>query len=182
MGLNWLWFCLVTAAAFFVTYECTKSLLGTGGVLAAPHVAPVTHMLAASLGEIVSLAVSHPPNFFFLSLCFFPLFYSTGKLLDCCLFVLVSYILSASICRQTSCLLAFLRACFSPLCLFPTTACPKWTPPTRVTHCCLLKILRPRFNGTAGAARGQVCSLGCRLWDPAGALLSTLPALPPLAG
>ncbi|GLD69927.1 S-adenosylmethionine mitochondrial carrier protein, partial [Lates japonicus] len=48
------------AAAFFVTYECTKSLLGAGGAVAAPHVAPVTHMLAASLGEIVAvLSVSH---------------------------------------------------------------------------------------------------------------------------
>lgn len=55
MGLNRLWFCLVSAAAFFVTYDCTKSLLGAGGPLAAPHMAPVTHMLAASLGEIVSL-------------------------------------------------------------------------------------------------------------------------------
>ncbi|KAL6111846.1 slc25a26 [Pungitius sinensis] len=42
------------AAAFFVTYEYTKSLLGAGGPLAAPHTAPVTHMLAASLGEIVA--------------------------------------------------------------------------------------------------------------------------------
>ncbi|XP_037347163.2 mitochondrial S-adenosylmethionine carrier protein [Pungitius pungitius] len=42
------------AAAFFVTYEYTKSLLGAGGPLAAPHAAPVTHMLAASLGEIVA--------------------------------------------------------------------------------------------------------------------------------
>lgn len=74
MGLKWLWFCLVTAAAFFVTYECTKSLLGAGGVLAAPHVAPVTHMLAASLGEIVSVPVPHPPNYFFPSLYFFPPF------------------------------------------------------------------------------------------------------------
>lgn len=63
MGLKWLWFCLVSAAAFFVTYECTKSLLGAGEVLAAPHVAPVTHMLAASLGEIVSLSVPHSPYF-----------------------------------------------------------------------------------------------------------------------
>lgn len=54
MGLKRLWFCLVSAAAFFVTYDCTKSLLGAGGPLAAPHVAPVAHMLAASLGEIVS--------------------------------------------------------------------------------------------------------------------------------
>lgn len=57
MGLKRLWFCLVTAAAFFVTYDGTKSLLGAGGVLAAPHMAPVAHMLAASLGEIVSLLV-----------------------------------------------------------------------------------------------------------------------------
>ncbi len=63
MGLKWLWFCLVTAAAFFVTYEGTKSLLGAGGPLAAPHVAPVTHMLAASLGEIVSFPVPHSLNF-----------------------------------------------------------------------------------------------------------------------
>uniref|UniRef100_A0A8C9XLD2 Mitochondrial S-adenosylmethionine carrier protein n=1 Tax=Sander lucioperca TaxID=283035 RepID=A0A8C9XLD2_SANLU len=48
------------AAAFFVTYECTKSLLGAGEVLAAPHVAPVTHMLAASLGEIVACLIRVP--------------------------------------------------------------------------------------------------------------------------
>ncbi|XP_074473823.1 mitochondrial S-adenosylmethionine carrier protein isoform X2 [Sebastes fasciatus] len=48
------------AAAFFVTYECTKSLLGAGGALAAPHVAPVTHMLAASLGEIVACLIRVP--------------------------------------------------------------------------------------------------------------------------
>uniref|UniRef100_A0A3Q0RPT0 Mitochondrial S-adenosylmethionine carrier protein n=1 Tax=Amphilophus citrinellus TaxID=61819 RepID=A0A3Q0RPT0_AMPCI len=48
-----------SAAAFFVTYEYTKSLLGAGGVFALPHVAPVTHMLAASLGEVVSLPVPH---------------------------------------------------------------------------------------------------------------------------
>ncbi len=70
MGLKWLWFCLVTAAAFFVTYDCTKSLLGAGGLLAAPHVAPVTHMLAASLGEIVSLPHSHSLNFCALSFRF----------------------------------------------------------------------------------------------------------------
>lgn len=70
MGLKRLWFCLVTAAAFFVTYDCIKSLLGAGGALAAPHVAPVTHMLAASLGEVVSLLLScHSPNF-----SFFPTF------------------------------------------------------------------------------------------------------------
>ncbi|XP_070759112.1 mitochondrial S-adenosylmethionine carrier protein isoform X2 [Enoplosus armatus] len=48
------------AAAFFVTYDCTKSLLGAGGVLAAPHMAPVTHMLAASLGEIVACLIRVP--------------------------------------------------------------------------------------------------------------------------
>lgn len=74
MGLKWLWFCLVTAAAFFVTYDCTKSLLSTGGELAAPHAAPVRHMLAASLGEIVSLALPHS-HFFQLSLGFVLLFY-----------------------------------------------------------------------------------------------------------
>lgn len=55
MGLKRLWFCLVSAAAFFVTYDCTKSLLGAGGPLATAHMAPATHMLAASLGETVSL-------------------------------------------------------------------------------------------------------------------------------
>lgn len=45
---------MVSAAAFFVTYECAKSLLGAGGAPAAPQAAPVTHMLAASLGEVVS--------------------------------------------------------------------------------------------------------------------------------
>ncbi|XP_054880757.1 S-adenosylmethionine mitochondrial carrier protein isoform X2 [Poeciliopsis prolifica] len=40
------------AAAFFVTYECAKSLLGASGAFAAPRAAPVSHMLAASLGEI----------------------------------------------------------------------------------------------------------------------------------
>ncbi|XP_031697433.1 mitochondrial S-adenosylmethionine carrier protein isoform X2 [Anarrhichthys ocellatus] len=48
------------AAAFFVTYECTKSLLGASGALSAPHVAPVTHMLAASLGEIVACLIRVP--------------------------------------------------------------------------------------------------------------------------
>lgn len=43
-------FCLVPAAAFFVTYESTKSLF-TG--YSATNLAPFTHMLAASLGEIV---------------------------------------------------------------------------------------------------------------------------------
>lgn len=59
-------FCSVSAAAFFVTYESTKSFLCAGGALAAPHVAPVTHMLAASLGEIVSPLIPHCPVFFFL--------------------------------------------------------------------------------------------------------------------
>ncbi|MEQ2188613.1 hypothetical protein GOODEAATRI_016874, partial [Goodea atripinnis] len=40
-------------AAFFVTYESTKSLL-VASTFAASHVAPVSHMLAASLGEIVN--------------------------------------------------------------------------------------------------------------------------------
>lgn len=48
------------AAAFFVTYEYTKSLLGSGGLLAAPHLAPVTHMLAASLGEVVACLIRVP--------------------------------------------------------------------------------------------------------------------------
>lgn len=65
MGLKRLWFCLVSAAAFFVTYDCTKSLLGAGGPLAAPHVAPVAHMLAASLGEIVSLSAPSPSRLLF---------------------------------------------------------------------------------------------------------------------
>ncbi|XP_056887277.1 mitochondrial S-adenosylmethionine carrier protein isoform X2 [Takifugu flavidus] len=49
------------AAAFFVTYDCTKSLLGAGGPLAAPHVAPVAHMLAASLGEIIPFSLVQFP-------------------------------------------------------------------------------------------------------------------------
>lgn len=61
MGLKWVWFCLVSAAAFFVTYEWAKSLLGAGGAPAAPQAAPVTHMLAASLGEVVSPRT--PPSF-----------------------------------------------------------------------------------------------------------------------
>ncbi|XP_028302774.1 mitochondrial S-adenosylmethionine carrier protein [Gouania willdenowi] len=48
------------AAAFFVTYDYTKSLLGAGGALAAPHTAPVAHMLAASLGEIVACLIRVP--------------------------------------------------------------------------------------------------------------------------
>lgn len=42
--------CLVLAAAFFVTYESTKSVLS--GCFSS-GMAPVTHMIAASLGEIV---------------------------------------------------------------------------------------------------------------------------------
>ncbi|KAG5274498.1 hypothetical protein AALO_G00136980 [Alosa alosa] len=45
------------AAAFFVTYESAKSLLG---VAVPPHMAPVTHMLAASLGEIVACLIRVP--------------------------------------------------------------------------------------------------------------------------
>uniref|UniRef100_A0A8C7ZNS7 Mitochondrial S-adenosylmethionine carrier protein n=1 Tax=Oryzias sinensis TaxID=183150 RepID=A0A8C7ZNS7_9TELE len=48
------------AAAFFVTYECAKSLLGAGGAPAAPKAAPVTHMLAASLGEVVACLIRVP--------------------------------------------------------------------------------------------------------------------------
>ncbi|CAL9705025.1 unnamed protein product [Knipowitschia caucasica] len=48
------------AAAFFVTYESTKSLLGAAGLLAAPHLAPVTHMFAASLGEVVACLIRVP--------------------------------------------------------------------------------------------------------------------------
>ncbi|KAI4826380.1 hypothetical protein KUCAC02_029828, partial [Chaenocephalus aceratus] len=48
------------AAAFFVTYEFTKSLLGAGGGLAAPQAAPVTHMMAASLGEVVACLIRVP--------------------------------------------------------------------------------------------------------------------------
>ncbi|XP_032406492.1 mitochondrial S-adenosylmethionine carrier protein isoform X4 [Xiphophorus hellerii] len=48
------------AAAFFVTYECTKSLLGASGAFAAPRAAPVSHMLAASLGEIVACLIRVP--------------------------------------------------------------------------------------------------------------------------
>lgn len=48
------------AAAFFVTYEYAKSSLGARGPLAAPHMAPVTHMVAASLGEIVACLIRVP--------------------------------------------------------------------------------------------------------------------------
>uniref|UniRef100_A0A3B3QKF9 Mitochondrial S-adenosylmethionine carrier protein n=1 Tax=Paramormyrops kingsleyae TaxID=1676925 RepID=A0A3B3QKF9_9TELE len=45
------------ASAFFVTYEATKSLLGACGP---PHAAAATHMLAASLGEIVACLIRVP--------------------------------------------------------------------------------------------------------------------------
>ncbi|XP_076013028.1 mitochondrial S-adenosylmethionine carrier protein [Genypterus blacodes] len=48
------------AAAFFVTYDCTKSLFGGGRQTAAPHVAPVIHMLAASLAEVVACLIRVP--------------------------------------------------------------------------------------------------------------------------
>lgn len=46
------------AAAFFVTYDCTKSLLGGGGP--AGRMAPANHMLAASLGEVVACLIRVP--------------------------------------------------------------------------------------------------------------------------
>uniref|UniRef100_A0A673IG74 Mitochondrial S-adenosylmethionine carrier protein n=1 Tax=Sinocyclocheilus rhinocerous TaxID=307959 RepID=A0A673IG74_9TELE len=46
-----------SAAAFFVTYESTKSLF-TG--YSATNLAPITHMLAASLGEIVACLIRVP--------------------------------------------------------------------------------------------------------------------------
>ncbi|KAJ8409276.1 hypothetical protein AAFF_G00234740 [Aldrovandia affinis] len=46
-----------SAAAFFVTYESAKSLLG---VSSSPYMAPVTHMVAASLGEIVACLIRVP--------------------------------------------------------------------------------------------------------------------------
>ncbi|KAM9798822.1 mitochondrial S-adenosylmethionine carrier protein isoform 2-T2 [Syngnathus typhle] len=49
-----------SAAAFFVTYEYTKSFLGSGGMLKDPSVASVTHMLAASLGETVACLIRVP--------------------------------------------------------------------------------------------------------------------------
>lgn len=125
MGLKWLWFCLVSAAAFFVTYECTKSLLGAGGALAEPRMAPVTHMLAASLGEIVSLLISHTAIFCLLLPCvcdavslsqhtftFFFFFFSVG-LND-----------SQSFQLFYALVIAFFYV-LSPRCFFPTAACPK---------------------------------------------------------
>jgi len=55
-------FFLFPAAAFFVTYESTKSFFA--GYTAA-SLTPFTHMLGASLGEIVGFLL-----FFFLSCCF----------------------------------------------------------------------------------------------------------------
>ncbi|XP_036806466.1 S-adenosylmethionine mitochondrial carrier protein isoform X2 [Oncorhynchus mykiss] len=49
------------AAAFFVTYESTKSALGAHGALSAPHMAPVTHMLGASLGEVIPFSLVQFP-------------------------------------------------------------------------------------------------------------------------
>uniref|UniRef100_A0A3Q2XG54 Mitochondrial S-adenosylmethionine carrier protein n=1 Tax=Hippocampus comes TaxID=109280 RepID=A0A3Q2XG54_HIPCM len=49
-----------SAAAFFVTYDCAKSLLGSGGVLKEPPAASVSHMLAASLGETVACLIRVP--------------------------------------------------------------------------------------------------------------------------
>ncbi|KAJ7998958.1 hypothetical protein DPEC_G00210390 [Dallia pectoralis] len=48
------------AAAFFVTYESTKSLLGAHNAFSAPYITPVTHMLAASLGEIMACLIRVP--------------------------------------------------------------------------------------------------------------------------
>nr|XP_056717927.1 mitochondrial S-adenosylmethionine carrier protein [Euleptes europaea] len=45
------------AAAFFVTYEYMKAVLHTN---ASPYVAPVTHMLAASFGEVVACLIRVP--------------------------------------------------------------------------------------------------------------------------
>uniref|UniRef100_W5KPE0 Mitochondrial S-adenosylmethionine carrier protein n=1 Tax=Astyanax mexicanus TaxID=7994 RepID=W5KPE0_ASTMX len=45
------------AAAFFVTYEGTKSLLA-GSV--STHMTPITHMIAASIGEIVACLIRVP--------------------------------------------------------------------------------------------------------------------------
>lgn len=49
-SVNKLCLCLLLAAAFFVMYESIKSLLS--GCFSA-RMAPVTHMVAASLGEVV---------------------------------------------------------------------------------------------------------------------------------
>ncbi|XP_068598822.1 mitochondrial S-adenosylmethionine carrier protein [Brachionichthys hirsutus] len=48
------------AAAFFVTYDGTKSLLSPCGGEASPQLTLATHMLAASFGELVSCLVRVP--------------------------------------------------------------------------------------------------------------------------
>lgn len=48
------------AAAFFVTYEWTKSLLGDRTALSSPRMEPVTHMIAASMGEVVACLIRVP--------------------------------------------------------------------------------------------------------------------------
>ncbi|XP_049588514.1 mitochondrial S-adenosylmethionine carrier protein isoform X2 [Syngnathus scovelli] len=50
-----------SAAAFFVTYDYTKSFLGSSGMLKDPSVASVTHMLAASLGETIPFSLVQFP-------------------------------------------------------------------------------------------------------------------------
>ncbi|KAK1120311.1 S-adenosylmethionine mitochondrial carrier protein-like, partial [Acipenser oxyrinchus oxyrinchus] len=45
------------AAAFFVTYEYMKTLLGSSS---SPYMAPVKHMAAASLGEIIACLIRVP--------------------------------------------------------------------------------------------------------------------------
>lgn len=141
MGLKWLCFCLVSAAAFFVTYEYTKSLVGAGGALGSPHMAPVTHMVAASLGEIVSLLV---------------LRFSICCLLTCgCV----------SLCRDAFKLFLFVQAFLiscapnfkkpavshtcSPLCFFPTTVYLKWT-----ALACVLMLLPFKFHFRERQGRG----------------------------
>ncbi|XP_034142905.1 S-adenosylmethionine mitochondrial carrier protein isoform X3 [Esox lucius] len=49
------------AAAFFVTYESTKARLGARGAFSDPYITPVTHMLAASLGEIIPFSLVQFP-------------------------------------------------------------------------------------------------------------------------
>nr|XP_057937071.1 mitochondrial S-adenosylmethionine carrier protein isoform X1 [Doryrhamphus excisus] len=49
-----------SASAFFVTYDCAKSVLGSHGALAEPSVAPLAHMLSASLGETVACLIRVP--------------------------------------------------------------------------------------------------------------------------
>ncbi|MGH0166767.1 UNVERIFIED_CONTAM: hypothetical protein FKN15_051418, partial [Acipenser sinensis] len=50
-------FCFISAAAFFVTYEYMKALLGSSS---SPYMAPVKHMAAASLGEIIACLIRVP--------------------------------------------------------------------------------------------------------------------------